>query len=273
MLRFPRSTTFLLALATVATTATTAAAQDDHDHEHEGVHFSHPLLNESPSPDTKLRVDYLWSRSGDVGARTVERSTRLEGEYAFTPAFSVAVTMPYVWRDATSLGGAAARGVGSTELSLKAATARWGERGVLAGGGLSVGLPTGSDARAIGSGRAVELEPFADVGYQRGALQVVAFGHYAATVRNAPGSVAERELSLAGSASYAAAKLFDALVEVEAVRPVSGEERAIATVLAPGVKVYPFANRNLMSGVSVPIGVSGEQRNERSVLVSLFYHF
>ena len=272
MSRYLGSITLLLALTAAGVAASPAAAQGDHDPEHEHLHFSHPLLNESPSPDTKLRVDYLWSRTGDAGARTVERSTRLEGEYAFTPTFSVAVTLPYVWRDAAA-GGSAARGLGSGELALKAATARWGERGLLAGGGVSVGLPTGSDARDIGSSRAVELEPFADVGLRRGALQLVAFGRYATTVRNAPGNVAERNFAVAASGSYPIAPLADALLEVEAVRPVSGEQRAIATVLAPGVKVYPFANRNVMGGVSVPIGVSGERRNARSVLVSLFYHF
>lgn len=270
MPRLPRSATLVLAFAAVA--ARTAPAQDDHDHDHAGIHFSHPLLNESPSPDTKLRVDYLWSRTGAADARTVERSARLEGEYAFTPALSLAATVPYVWRDATA-GGRVVRGVGSTELSIKAATARWGERGVLVGGGLSAALPTGSDARAIGSSRAVELEPFADLGVRRGATQLVAFAHYSTTVRNAPGSVAERELALAASGSFTVAPLADALVEVEAARPLSGDDRTIATVLAPGVKIYPFSNRSIMGGVSAPIGVSGERRDARGILVSFFYHF
>ena len=261
----------LLAAIAVAATTHSVAAQDDHDDDHHGIHFSHPLVNESPSPDTKLRLDHLWSRAGDAPARTTEQATRVEGEYAFTPALSLAVTVPYVWRDAS--GADAVRGVGNTELSLKGASARWGERGILVGGGLSVALPTGSDARGIGSSRAVGLEPFADLGVRRGGMQLIAFGHYGTTVRNAPGIEGERELSFAGSASYPVAPMIEALLEGEVVRPMSGQDRAAATSIAPGVKIFPFANRNVMAGVSAPIGLTGGERSARQLLVSLFYHF
>ncbi len=44
-----------------------ASAQEhaEADH-HEGLHFSHPLIAESVSPDTKVRLDYAFADLGVV---------------------------------------------------------------------------------------------------------------------------------------------------------------------------------------------------------------
>lgn len=235
------------------------------------MHFSHPLVTESPSPDTKLRLDYLWTRTGEPANRATERDLRVEGEYALAPAVSLAVTLPYAWRSARGLPDV--RGLGNAELSLKAASLRWGARGLLVGGGLSIGLPTGSDARGIGTSRAVEVEPFADAGVKRGGLELVGFGRYGTTVRNRVGIDAEREFSFDGSALYPVSRGVEALLEVAAARSAAGQERATATSLAPGLKLYPFSDRSLMFGVSAPLGLTGEARDARGLLVSAFYHF
>lgn len=264
-----------LALITLSTIgrAQMPAHDDDHDddHDHGHLHFSHPLVTESPSPDTKLRVDYLWTRTGPSAERVTDRSARIEGEYAFGPALSLAVTVPYVWRSATGPGDV--HGFGNTELSLKAASVRWGEHGVLVGGGLSTGLPTGSDERGIGTSRAIELEPFADAAWKRGALELVGFGHYGQTVRNPAGTDTERELAFNGSVLYPAARAVEVLLEVEAVHNVAGPDIANELSLAPGIKLYPFSNRQLMAGISVPFGVGGEARDSRGIMISAFYHF
>jgi len=245
------------------------ARGDDQDDEH--LHFSHPLVAESPSPDTKLRLDYVWTRTGPPADRTTERGERGEGEYAFTPGLSLAVTLPYTSRRTTGLPDA--RGIGNTEVSLKAASLKWGERGVLVGGGLSVGLPTGSDARGIGTSHAVELEPFADVGLERGGLQIVGIGHYGTTVRNPAGVDAEHQLAFNGSALYRVSPIAETLLEVEAARTVAGAAHTAESSVAPGLKVYPFPNRHVMFGVSAILGLTGEARDARGVVVSAFYHF
>src|SRR3954467_2374514 len=75
------------------------AQDDDHDHDHDHLHFSHPMVTESPSPDTKIRVDYLGLR---IGAATDvhENVVSIEGEYAFNHSVSFAVVTPFVWRTA-----------------------------------------------------------------------------------------------------------------------------------------------------------------------------
>ena len=47
------------------------------------LHFSHPLVAESVSPDTKLRFDYLFRDEEGAGNR---HTARVEGEYAFSPS-------------------------------------------------------------------------------------------------------------------------------------------------------------------------------------------
>ena len=265
-------TAALLGVALLTVAGVRADAQEEHDHDHAGLHFSHPLVTESPSPDTKLRLDYLWSRNGDPLSRSTDRGARLEGEYAFSPGLSLAVTVPYEWHDDAGAGGAV-HGTGSTELSLKAASTMWDERGVLFGGGLSVGLPTGNDSLGIGSSRSVGVEPFMDAALRSGALELVAFLRYGTTVHNAPDVAAEREVSMAASALYPVVPALEALVEMETVHPLTGDDRAPAMTLAPGVKLYPFPDRRIMAGISAPIGLTGEAKQSRGLLVSLFYHF
>ena len=273
MHKVSRTRTFLFGITVLfAAPVTLVHAQGEHAHHdhHEGLHFSHPLLNESPSPDTKLRLDYLGSRIGSGSDRVTEHGARLEGEYEFADGVSLAVTVPWVRRQAPF---GSVQGTGSTELSLKATSVRWGERGVVVGGGVSVGLPTGSDEKAIGSSRTVELEPFADVGVKLGGLELVAFGRFGATVHNPAGVEAERALAVVGSALYPVGRLAELLMEVETLHPLVGDEPA-TTRLAPGIKLYPFPNRHLMAGVSAPIAVKRSGAPEsRTVIASVFYHF
>src|SRR3982750_1566289 len=122
---------------------------DDHDHDHDHLHFSHPMVTESPSPDTKFRLDYLGIRARDI-IDLRESWVRLEGEYAFNRSVSLAIVTPYIWR--TGPAAERANGIGNVEVSLKAASLALGERDILLGGGLSAELPTGSDTNGIGSG-------------------------------------------------------------------------------------------------------------------------
>jgi hypothetical protein len=272
--KLPKTLTFLVGIAFlcgVVPSALHAQEEREHgDHDHEGLHFSHPLLNESPSPDTKLRLDLTWARVGDGIDRVTERGARLEGEYEIAEGVSFAVTVPWVRRESV-FGNT--QGTGSTELSLKGVSQRWAHHGVVLGGGLSVGVPTGSDERGIGSSRTVELEPFADVGVQFGGLELVAFGHYGTTVHNPVGVEAERQLSFIESAVFTVTRLAEALLELETVHPL-GSDEPTTNRIAPGLKLYPFTNRHIMAGVSVPIALrrSGEPES-RAVIVSAFYHF
>jgi hypothetical protein len=242
--------------------------EDDHDHDH--LHFSHPLVTESPSPDTKLRIDYLGVRTtGSTGVH--DNEFRLEGEYAFNRSVSLAIVTPFISR--TAPAAERASGLGNVELSLKAANLAFGEQGLLLGGGLSVALPTGSDAKGIGSAHIIELEPFLDAGYKRDALELVGFATLSSTFRRRTGEEAERNLTFDFSTLYQIQSRLEGLIEVTTTRALIGAESGSQqTFVAPGFKAYPFTNRKLMFGASVEIG-TGIAHETHALLVSGFYHF
>ena len=245
------------------------AAQDhDDDHEHGHLHFSHPLVTESPSPDTKLRFDYILDWSNETPAAR-ENTIRVEGEYAFTHSVSLAVVTPFTFRNSPSTDRA--NGIGNVELSLKAASLRYGEQGLLLGGGFSVGIPTGSDAKGIGSSHLVELEPFVDAGYKKEHLELVGFARMSSTVNRRASEELERNLGLDFSALYAVRQRLESLVEFTTDRPLVGAEKNFTSFVAPGVKIYPFSNRQVMFGASLALGVGSN--DARAAMISGFYHF
>jgi hypothetical protein len=260
----------LVATFLVLPFAATQAQEHEEDHDHDHLHFSHPMVTESPSPDTKLRLDFLAARtSGSAGLH--ENTIRLEGEYAFNHSVSLAIVTPFISR--TAPVGERASGLGNVELSLKAASLAFGEGGLLIGGGLSVGLPTGSDKKAIGSGHIVEIEPFLDAGYKRDELELVGFARLSSTLHRQAGEEAERSLSFDFSALYRIQSRLEGLIEVTTSRALVGAESGSQqTFVAPGLKIYPFTNRMLMFGASVELG-TGIVHDTRAVLVSGFYHF
>jgi hypothetical protein len=246
------------------------AQEHDEDHDHDHLHFSHPLVTESPSPDTKIRLDYIGARTRDpTGVR--ENTFRLEGEYSFSHSVSLAIVTPFISRTAPTT--ARASGLGNIELSLKAASLAFGEDGLLLGGGLSAALPTGSDAKAIGSAHIVELEPFVDAGYKRDGLELVGFGILSSTFHRRAGEETERSTTFNFSALYKIESRVEGLIEVTTARALIGPESGIQrTFIAPGIKVYPFTNRSLMFGTSVELG-TGVVHDSRVLLLSAFYHF
>ena len=250
--------------------AATHAQEHEEDHDHDHLHFSHPLVTESPSPDTKLRLDFIGARtSGPTGLH--ENTFRLEGEYAFNQSVSLAIVTPFISRTAPAVERA--NGLGNVELSLKAASLAFGEHGFLLGGGVSAGLPTGSDRKAIGSAHIVELEPFLDAGYKRNAAELVAVAALSSTFHRRASEQAERNLTFDFSALYRIQSRLEGLMEVTTARALIGAESGSQqTFIAPGIKVYPFTNREFMFGASVELG-TGAVRDTHALLVSGFYHF
>ncbi|HEY3113269.1 MAG TPA: hypothetical protein VGJ62_06250 [Gemmatimonadaceae bacterium] len=270
ILRDCRRSPLVLLVALWIPCAVLRGQEHDDDHEHAHLHFSHPLVTESPSPDTKIRLDYIAARTSDATG-VHENTVHLEGEYSFTHSVSLAIVTPFIWRTAPPLKRAS--GLGNIEVSLKAASLAFGEHGFLFGGGLSAGLPTGSDAKGFGSDHLVELEPFLDAGYKRNALELVGLTTLSSTFRRRAGEEAERNVTFDFSALYKIQSRLEGLLEVSTahglVGPESGSQQ---TFIAPGLKVYPFANREFMFGASLELG-TGAVRDTDALLLSAFYHF
>src|SRR5689334_7077921 len=101
----------------------TVCAQEHDDHAHGPLHFSHPIITESASPDTKLRFDYGFQRfSGEQGDQGNDHTSRVEFEYALNKNVSVSVTTPFTFRRPEV--GHSSNHLDNVEVSLKAVTYR-----------------------------------------------------------------------------------------------------------------------------------------------------
>ncbi len=263
-----------------------ALAHEDHGAGGDGpLHFSHPLFTESPSPDTKLRLDWFFARllgeeagEGDAPDPTALpadfHSFRLEGEYAFTPALSLEVDVPLSIRDPAG-GIGSVSSLDTVEVALKYANFHFAEHGLLLGGGIEFGLPTGQDAKGIGSGHILDIEPFVDFGFKRGRFALVGFVSAGLPVNDRPeDEAADAELGIDLSALYHLSSTVELLVELNGEHVYGGDEAGRdAWNFAPGFKLRPWRALALKIGFGVQIPVGGKKEQKVRTLLSVFYHF
>ena len=113
---------------------------------HEGLHFSHPLIAESLSPDTKIRIDYTFVNLADDATKN---AFLFEGEYAFHRSFSIEAGVPF--ETLGPGGGASMSNFGNADIAFKFANFAFEDRWLLLGYGVELGLPTGNDDKGIGN--------------------------------------------------------------------------------------------------------------------------
>ncbi len=237
-----------------------------------GLHFSHPLVAESPSPDTKARFDYFFRRTHDGEEKARQHTLRFEGEYAFHPTFSVEVDVPFTFLDPDSESSES--GLENVEVGLKAANFAFAEYGLLLGYGVEFGLPTGDEGKGIGSDHESEIEPFVDVGFKYHELEIIGFGSFGFPTNQGEGEEVENEFGFNLSALYHVNEQFMGLVELDGETALNGHEEGETVVnLTPGVKFHPFENRALQIGVGVSFPISGREEFEFQGLLAVFCHF
>jgi len=272
---FTSAKVLILLLVGIIAFGNSARAQHDHEHDDEGsdhshLHFSHPLVAESPSPDTKVRLDHFF---GDIGGDEPGSSNvlRLEAEYAFHPSFSVEVNVPYVFLSPDD--GASVSRLGNTEVGLKFGNFAFAEHGVLLGYGLEVGLPTGSDGTGIGSDHILEIEPFLNVGYKRDMLEAIGFAAFGIPTNQEEGEEIETEFAYNLSVLYHLSQRVEAVVELDGETVLSGEEDEAIANLSPGFKLKPLAATPLQIGFGVGFPLTTDRAFDVRTVFSLFYHF
>ncbi|MBA3340376.1 MAG: hypothetical protein H0T48_00920 [Gemmatimonadaceae bacterium] len=263
-----------LCVSMVFSVSRLSGAQESHEHKHGSpLHFSHPIFTESPSPDTKLRFDYLFLKAGghDTEESLRDHTFQAEGEYAFNPSVSIEVKLPFTRRASQ---GTTVSSTGSGEIALKLASFAAADRGILLGGGVELGLPTGSERKGIGSDRLYQLEPFLDLGYQRGAFEFVTFLSYGTILNRDDADPREDEVELASSALYRVSPRFETLVEMAVSRVVSGDERGEQAISAgPSFKYRVQRVEQLVFGIAARFPVTEHREFEREFIVSALYHF
>ena len=261
----------VLSIAILPSLAYAQHDHDDHDcdddHHHAPLHFSHPIFTESPSPDTKVRLDYFHS---SIAKSISDNAFRIEAEYAFTRNVSIEANLPIISRRIDDNRTTVA---GGGEIALKLANFSAAKHGVLLGGGVALELPTADNDAGIGSNHIVELEPYVDLGYMRGPLELVSFVSFSTAIHRRSGDEKEQELNIAASLLYHIGN-FEPLIEIGSNRALAGEESGTQSINAgAGIKYHVPKRSGLAIGVGARAPVTHDKEFRHELLASLFYHF
>lgn len=298
--------------------AAPAKSQETHIHDdgtvhlHEGLHFTHPIIAESVTPDRKVRFDYQYF---DFADGDTENSGIVEAEWAFHRSFSVEVGLPYSFTESE---------FGNLEVLLKFANYAFEDAGLLLGYGLEIGFPTNGTpeedrpddpagsrvARFMtsfdlvaaeprfssgGGGGGVEgtlgtddweLAPFLNFGWKKGGLELIAWGIFEIPFGGehhddeGTGEPIEEEpeegveLGYNFSALYAFSARIQALIELDGSGGITGGAVGEDNInLAPGIRVQPFPKQALVLGLSAGFPLSNEEFFDTRIKVAAFWHF
>lgn len=247
--------------------ATTIQAQHHHDEE---LHFSHPLITESPSPDTKVRFDYFYRRF--TAERTGEHSARVEFEYAFKPSFSVEINLPYTFRRIA--GDPTVSHTDSMDVAIKLTSSVFQEHHALLVYGVEFGLPTGSDTKAIGSSHIVEVAPYFGAGLKREKVEVVGFSSVSFATNKRLGDEEATSLGYQLSFLFKPNPTIQPLIEFDGETVLAGLERGNTVVnFSPGIKFRPLHSEHWQVGAGVGFPITGRKDFNMRFIASAFYHF
>lgn len=265
---------FIVLVVILAASFPARAQEHAHDNGHsqsDRLHFTHPLVTESVSPDTKVRLDYVFTTPGSA------YELEFEGEYAFHPAFSIEAGVHYD----LSQGG-----LGDTHVLFKFANYAFAERGVLLGYGVVFGLPTGDHddaggarghhghAHAAGDSDIYEIEPFLNAGIRRGALEISGWARFAIPTNQETQSEVETNFRYDLSALYHVGPRLDVLTELNGAWGLSGHASGDATAsVVPGVRLRPFTGVNFVGAIGMALPLTYQESFDSRVILSLFYHF
>ena len=262
-----------------------ALAGDGHDHghrhhphgtTHDGgyphVHtepfLSHPIVTESPIPETALKLGYTYAHL-DGEEKGHEHTPFVGVEYAFSRNLGLEVNAPYTFLDLED--GGSADHLGNIEVALKYANYTFADRDLLLAAAVAVELPTGDDDRGIGDDRGFVVEPTVSVGWRRDRFEFI--GTLGVGVPVNQGDEVDLEGLYAFSFLYHLADNVAAIVELHGESILAGEEEEETLYASPGVVLYPFPDADLHVGLGVSVPVSGDREFDFATNLLLIMHF
>jgi len=252
-------------------------AHEGESHTKKGLHFSHPLISESPSPDTKIRLDYFFmdievEGAEEEGGGFKEHTIRLEAEYAFSRNISIEIDAPYTFINPDE--GTGVDHFNNIEVGLKLATYIFEQYGLLLGGGIEFGIPTGDDQKGIGSDHILEIEPFLSMGYKYQNFEIVSFVSLGFPVNQDDGEDESDEFGYNVSLLYHLTNGIEALLEIDGEVALNGEEDGESILnIDPGIKILPFNNKDIHIGFGAGFPLTEDEAFEYRLIGSLIYHF
>ncbi len=231
--------------------------------------LAHPLIAESPTPDTELRFEYIVVDK----RQATEQVLNPEGEFALSSWASIEVDLPYVFRDPNS-GDNTVDHLGTTEIALKLAHGLTAD--VLVGGGLELGIPTGDDGSGIGSNNEIVVAPFLDFGARHNRFEVITFLGFGIPFNQ--GNAEERaEKDLELEYNFALAYWFiprsRLILEFDGEAVVLGDDNEGIINITAGVIGAPLEDVPLEIGGGMSVPLTSDQEFDRRVVFSALYQF
>ena len=270
--------TVMLCFIMCLTKSNDTLAHENDTRNTQGLHFAHPLITESPSPDTKIRLDYFFlndvteeHEDGEVEIHS-ESTIRLEAEYAFNRNVSIELDVPYTFIDPED--GSSENHFNNIDIGLKLASFIFEQYGLLLGGGIEFGLPTGDDKEDIGSDHILDIEPFLSMGYKYDKLEFVSFLSLGFPVNQDDDEDESDEFGYNASLLYHLGDSLQVLVEIDGEVALNGEEDGESVLnIDPGIKIKPFSNKDIAIGFGAGFPVTEDESFDYRLIGSLFYHF
>ncbi|HKJ45784.1 MAG TPA: hypothetical protein VJ991_08150 [Balneolales bacterium] len=231
------------------------------------LHFSHPLNEESISPDSHGRLDYSFS---NLGNKASESDINFEFEYALTPAFSISASLPYAILNRPGISSVSH--TDNIELSLKFANYTFADHHLLLGYGSSIELPTGSDAKNIGSSHMLGISPYFNIGYMYRKWEWTGFATF-----DIPTHIHQslcsctNEFNLQFATLYHVSQSLQGIFEAQRISNLNGPDNGQSSwYLTEGVKMS-VKNSPILVGVGIREPLSNSRDFNSQELVSVFY--
>jgi len=231
--------------------------------------LAHPLIAESPTPDTELRFEYLFVDKQNADEHIVNP----EGELAIASWASIEVDAPYVFRD-SKVGAGSEDNFGVAEIALKLAHGL--SQSALIGGGLELGLPTGNDTKEIGSDNELVIEPFIDFGVKFKTFEVITFLGFGVPINQQSAEEREaKDLELEYNVAFAywfvPSTRF--ILEFDGESVVIGDDNKGVVNLTVGFIGAPSGDVPLEIGGGISFPITADKEFDNRLIFSVLYQF
>jgi len=233
----------------------------------ESLHFLDPLIGETPTLETSLRLDHRFRNR----AAGTEHTLGLTAEYAFNDWLGFELGVPYAFLDPGD--GPSRSNLGTIEIGLKFAPFIFPAEGLAFGGGLEIGLPTGDESKAIGSNREWELEPFLNAGWQVRGLQMTAQLSFGIPMNQSEEEADEVDLEIGFNLAflYPLSPKFTPLLEFDGKGVAKGTDNKTVINATIGFLSAPFENEDIKLGFGLGAPLTSDENFDVRTIFTVFY--
>jgi hypothetical protein len=237
--------------------------------EKEHLEFSHPLVTESISPDTKIRFTFLDTKAD---SNMLSKTYGLELEYAPLPVFSIHLGIPYTVLNPSQ--NHTVSNLDEIELALKFANFVFSYHNILLGYGISFGLPTGNQDKGIGSNHILDINPFLNGGIKWKRWEWTAYFTFDMPCNQNENENIQTTLESRLTALYNISPRWQALLEAGSTSPISHFYKGDSNYdLTEGVKFMPDPDKPWILAIGVRHPVLNNNEFKLQGIFSVFYHF